>query len=94
MIEEEAKPFTIKGTPYDIDEVYFEHLMVQLGEFLCERYKKVDIVSPLELLSQVAYINDLTVQQKMFFGLWCGLYMKDMKYEELILQCLNKTLDD
>ena len=93
MIEKECKPFTIKGTPYDIDEVYFEHLMVQLGKYLCKRYHEVDIVSPLELMSQIAYINDLTVQQKMFASFWIGLYMKDMVYEGLILQCLDKIPD-
>jgi hypothetical protein len=81
---------TIKGTPYDIDEVYFEKIMQDLGHFLCKRYNKVDVVSPLEVMSQVAYINDLTIQQKMFFSFWIGTHLKDHDYEGYILQCLKK----
>ena len=81
---------SIKGTQYDIDEVYFEKIMQGLGHFLCERYNEVDVVSPLEVMSQVAYINDLTIQQKMFFSFWIGTHLKDHDYEGYILQCLKK----
>lgn len=81
---------TIKGTPYDIDEVYFEKIMQGLGHFLCERYNKVDVVSPLEVMSQVAYINDLTIQQKMYMAYFIGAHSKDLDYEGYILQCLKK----
>ena len=81
---------SIKGTPYDIDEVYFEKIMQDLGHFLCKRYNEVDVVSPLEVMSQVAYIADLTIQQKMFFSFWIGTHLKDHDYEGYILQCLKK----
>ena len=93
MIEKECKPFTIKGTLYDIDEVYFEHLMVQSGEYLCKRYHEVDLVSPLELLTQIAYTHDLYLQQQLYIAYWLGLHSKDMEYERLILQCLDKIPD-
>lgn len=82
--------FTIKDTLYDIDEVYFEELMVQLGEYLCERYNEIDVVSPLELMSQIAYVNDLSIQQKMYLGYFLGAHSNNLDYEGLILQCLNK----
>ena len=81
---------TIKGTPYDIDEVYFEKIMQGLGHFLCERYNEVDVVSPLEVMSQVAYINDLTIQQKMYLSYFLGAHSKDLDYEGYILACLKK----
>ena len=80
---------TIKGTPCDIDEVYFERIMQQLGSYLCERYKHVDVVTPLEVMSQIAYINDLTIHAKMYFSFWLGVHSKDLEYEKFILQCLE-----
>jgi hypothetical protein len=91
---DKLKQFTIKNTLYDIDEKYFEQLLIQLDEYLCERYQDEDIISPLELMSQIAYIKDLTLHQKMYFSLWIGMNNKNLKYEELILQCLNKNHTD
>lgn len=84
---------TIKGTPYEIDEVYFEKIMVDLGHFLCEQYQHKEVVSPLEVMSQIAYINDLTIQQKMYFSFWIALHIHDHDYEGYILACLNKSMD-
>ena len=81
---------SIKGTPYDIDEVYFEKIMRDLGHFLCKRYNEVDVVSPLEVMSQVAYIADLTIQQKMYLSYFLGAHSKDLDYEGYILACLKK----
>lgn len=83
--------FSIKNTEYDIDEKYFEEIMVNLGMYLAERYTEVDWVSPLELMSEIAYINDLTIQQKMMIGFWIGRHFNDFEYEDLILQAMNKS---
>lgn len=85
--------FTIKGTPYDIDEVYFEQIMKQLGHYLCEQYKHKDVVTPLEVMSQVAYIQDLTVQQKMYAAYFIGQHSENLDYEGYILSCINKHDD-
>jgi len=91
MEKERSKDITctIKGTVYDIDEVYFEHIMRQLGEFLCERYKHVDVVSPLEVMSQIAYIDDLTIHAKMYMAFWIGKHSENLEYEGYILACMN-----
>ena len=78
---------SIKGTPFDVDEDYFERIMQDLGLFLCKRYHETDCVSPLEVLSQIAYVQDLTIQQKMWFAFFIG---RHEDYEGLILQCLEK----
>jgi hypothetical protein len=92
MMEKERpqKTFTIEGTPYNIDPVYFEELMTKLGNYLCDRYNEVDIVDPLELMSQIAYIEDLTVQQKMYFSYFIGAYSENLEYEQIILNCMNR----
>lgn len=96
LIEEEKKSkdmtvlHTIKGTPYDIDEVYFEHIMQQLGSFLCHEYQHKDIVTPLEVMSQIAYINDLTIQQKMYMAYFIGSHSENLDYEGYILACMEK----
>jgi len=80
---------TIKGTPYDIDEKYFVKIMRDLGRFLCKRYRSVDLVSPLEVMSQVAYIRDLTIQQKMYIAYFMGSHSDNMDYEGYILACME-----
>ncbi|MFA5760297.1 MAG: hypothetical protein WC877_00815 [Dehalococcoidales bacterium] len=92
--EKPPKIFTIKGTPYDIDEVYFNKLMVMLGKFLCKRYHTVDVVDPLELMSQIAYIEDLTIQQKMYLSYFLGCYSNNLEYEEIILNLMNLMNED
>lgn len=81
---------TIKNTPYYIDEVYFERIMKDLGHYLCERYKHTDVVTPLEVMSQIAYINDLTIQQKMFAAYFIGKHSENLDYEGYILACMDK----
>jgi hypothetical protein len=93
MKEKPQKTFTIKGTPYDIDEVYFKELMTMLGEYLCKRYRVVDIVDPLELMSQVAYIGDLSVNQKMYLSYFLGSHSDNLEYEEIILSLMNDDDD-
>ena len=96
MMEKERKrsnniqpTFTIKDTAYDVDEVYFVQIMKDLGKYLCERYNEVDVVSPLELMSQIAYVNDLSVHQKMYMAYFIGTHSNNLDYEGLILQCMK-----
>ena len=91
--EKPQKTFTIKGTPYEIDEIYFNKLMTTLGRFLCKRYHTVDIVDPLELMSQIVYIEDLTVQQKMYLSFFLGSHSDNLEYEEIILSLMNEDDD-
>ncbi len=74
---------------YHIDDEYFKDLMVDLGMYIAQKYEKDELVSPIELMSQIAYISDLTVTQKMYFGFWLGLHYEDQSYEEFILKCMN-----
>ena len=90
MMEKEQNILTIKGTPYEIEHSYFVKIMQDLGEYLCKRYHEVDVVSPLELMSQIAYIDDLTIQQKMGLTYWIARRSENNEYEDYILACLDK----
>ncbi|HOJ97102.1 MAG TPA: hypothetical protein PK024_09750 [Methanospirillum sp.] len=81
---------TIKNTVYDIEEAYFEEILKNLGLFLSKKYRYCDVVSPLDVMSQIAYIKDLTVQQKMYFAFWIGKNSENYAYEEYILAILNE----
>jgi len=74
---------------YHIDDEYFKDLMIDLGMFIANKYEHDELVSPIELMSKIAYIQDLTITQKMYFGFWLGLHYENLEYEEYILQCMN-----
>jgi hypothetical protein len=78
-----------KNSPFYIDERYFEEIMVTLGLYISEKYKKGHEVGVEELLSNIAYIQDLTIHQKMSFALFFGKYIQDKQYEELILASMD-----
>jgi hypothetical protein len=76
-----------KNSPYYIDEKYFEEIMVDLGSYITKKYSSGYEVEVDELMSKIAYINDLTIQQKMSFALFFGKYLQNKQYEEFILSC-------
>lgn len=78
-----------KNSPFYVDEVYFEEIMGDLGHYISTRYQDGDEVEVDELMSAIAYINDLTVQQKMSFAFFFGKYLKNKQYEEYILASMN-----
>lgn len=63
--------------------------MVDLGLYISKRYKEGAEVGVDELLSKIAYINDLTIQQKMSFALFFGKYHENKQYEDYILASMN-----
>ncbi len=72
---------------FHVDQMYFKEIMVGLGKYLSERYRRVDVVPITELFSQIAYINDLTIQQKQYVSAWLASHED---YEGMILQFLNE----
>lgn len=78
-----------KDSPFYIDEKYFEEIMIDLGLYIAKKYTNGYEVEVDELMSKIAYVNDLTIHQKMSFALFFGKYLKNKQYEEYILACLN-----
>lgn len=79
-----------RQSPYYVDEAYFEEILKNLGLFLVEKYQNGHEVGVDEILSQITYISDLTVQQKMSFALFFGKHLKNNEYEEYILAVMNQ----
>ena len=78
-----------KNSPFYIDENYFEEIMIDLGQYITSKYSGGYEVEVDELMSKIAYISDLTIQQKMSLALFFGKYLKNKQYEEYILACMN-----
>lgn len=88
----EGDSYTIgKKSPYYVEESYFEEIMINLGVYIAKKYENGINTGVDELLSEIAYLNDLTVQQKMSFALFFGKHLKNKEYENYILSCMNQN---
>lgn len=76
---------------YKLSEDYFKEIMIDLGYYLMKRYHVVDDVPITELFSQIIYINDLTIHQKVYLCAW--LAKNQDEYEGIILRYLNEKYD-
>lgn len=87
----QADSYTIsRDSPYYVEESYFEEIMVDLGMYIAEKFAQGQETGVDELLSKIAYIYDLTIQQKMSFALFFGKHIENNEYEEYILSCMNQ----
>jgi hypothetical protein len=80
-----------KNSPFYIDEQYLEQILVTLGLYIAKKYESGYEVGVEELMSNIAYINDLTIHQKMSFALFFGKYIQNKQYEDLILASMNSA---
>ena len=64
--------------------------MTELGRYIAKRYEQEFDVQVDELLSKIAYIHDLTIQQKMPLPLFSRKHLQNHEYEEYILAVMNQ----
>lgn len=84
----------ISEPSYKIDDKYFKEIMIDLGMFIAKNYEKDIETTPAMLMSQIAYIGDISVQQKLYISYWLGLHYKNDEYRDWILTFMNTYSDE